>query len=232
MILTCPECATRYEADAAKFQPGGRKVRCAKCGHTWHQPPAAPDADSVVLAAETPVAAPAEMESAAASPVVQPPAETAMTAAETPKAGMGWRTGALAGWAALIVVVALLIGITIKFRQEIVSVWPQTSTFYAAAGLDVNTVGLAFQDVSYRVTSEDDLPILHIRGKVVNITKRELAVPQIEASLTDESRRELYDWKIKADASNLKPGKTAAFSARLPSPPSSARHVDLKFVKG
>ena len=43
MILTCPNCATRYEADAAKFLPAGRKVRCAKCGHTWHQPAPAPE---------------------------------------------------------------------------------------------------------------------------------------------------------------------------------------------
>ena len=39
MIITCPECATRYSADAAKFPPGGRKVRCAKCGHSWMQVP-------------------------------------------------------------------------------------------------------------------------------------------------------------------------------------------------
>jgi len=96
----------------------------------------------------------------------------------------------------------------------------------------VNTVGLAFQDVSYRVTSEDDMPVLHIRGKVVNITARDLAVPQIKAALTDDARNDLYDWKIRADAKNLAPGKSASFNARLPSPPSGARHVDLKFVEG
>src|ERR1700748_2878602 len=38
MILTCPNCSTRYQADEAKFPPSGRQVRCAKCGHVWHQP--------------------------------------------------------------------------------------------------------------------------------------------------------------------------------------------------
>jgi hypothetical protein len=74
--------------------------------------------------------------------------------------------------------------------------------------------------------------VLHIRGKVVNITGRELAVPEIRASLTDEARRDLYDWKIAVDVKNLAPGKSAGFTARLPSPPSGARHVDLKFVEG
>ena len=34
MILTCPQCATRYQADASKFPAAGRSVRCAKCGNT------------------------------------------------------------------------------------------------------------------------------------------------------------------------------------------------------
>ncbi|MBV9063997.1 MAG: zinc-ribbon domain-containing protein, partial [Alphaproteobacteria bacterium] len=33
MILTCPQCATRYHAGDHSFTPAGRKVRCAKCGH-------------------------------------------------------------------------------------------------------------------------------------------------------------------------------------------------------
>ncbi len=39
MIITCPSCSSRYPVDAASFEPSGRKVRCAKCGHSWHQAP-------------------------------------------------------------------------------------------------------------------------------------------------------------------------------------------------
>jgi predicted Zn finger-like uncharacterized protein len=54
MKLICPQCATRYQADAAKFPPAGRAVRCGKCRHVWHQlgfatepePVAAPITDS------------------------------------------------------------------------------------------------------------------------------------------------------------------------------------------
>jgi len=231
MILTCPNCAARYEADAAKFLPSGRKVRCAKCGHTWHQP--APEAIAGA-AGEALQSAPGLCVEAPPKLVPDGPslAEVRSAVVEKQKAGAGWRVGALTGWAALIAVVALLGWMAVKFRQEIVSIWPQTATFYAAAGMDVNSVGLAFQDVSYRVTSEDDQPILHIKGKIINITARELAVPQIHAALTDDARRELFDWKIDPGARNLPPGKTTTFSARVPSPPSGARHVDLKFVKG
>src|SRR5205809_6048967 len=37
MILTCTSCDTRYSVDGSKFPAAGRTVRCAKCGHSWHQ---------------------------------------------------------------------------------------------------------------------------------------------------------------------------------------------------
>src|ERR1044072_4424696 len=43
MILTCPQCATRYQMDDDKLPSGGRKVRCTKGGHVWfHETPIAP----------------------------------------------------------------------------------------------------------------------------------------------------------------------------------------------
>jgi predicted Zn finger-like uncharacterized protein len=63
MILTCPECATRYEIDGANFPPEGRKVRCKKCGHVWHQPAEAVDAER------------AEIEEAVFNPPAPEPAE-------------------------------------------------------------------------------------------------------------------------------------------------------------
>ncbi|WP_424434081.1 zinc-ribbon domain-containing protein [Parvibaculum sp.] len=55
MIIVCPSCSSRYPVNAASFEPSGRKVRCAKCGHSWHQQPesapAKPTAEELVPAA-------------------------------------------------------------------------------------------------------------------------------------------------------------------------------------
>lgn len=43
MIITCPNCSTRYSLAQDKIKPGGQKVRCAKCGTVWHQAPDEPE---------------------------------------------------------------------------------------------------------------------------------------------------------------------------------------------
>jgi len=70
MILTCPSCGTQYAVKDGAIPPEGRKVRCAACGHSWHQ-----------TAAETPE------EATAAEDPLQEPEEFA-----PPEADEGWST--------------------------------------------------------------------------------------------------------------------------------------------
>jgi predicted Zn finger-like uncharacterized protein len=50
MILTCPECATKFNIKDGALGTDGRKVKCSKCDHRWH---AMPDGSN-----QEPVAAP------------------------------------------------------------------------------------------------------------------------------------------------------------------------------
>lgn len=83
MIITCPNCTTRYSLPQDKIKPGGQKVRCAKCGTVWHQ---APEDEPIALTVEDEVAPPtpepawapampAEPAPAAVPPIMPSPAE-------------------------------------------------------------------------------------------------------------------------------------------------------------
>ena len=74
MILTCPNCLTRYQADAAKIPATGRKVRCAKCAHVWHQVPAVePEPELAVVAERPPIVARSEPSPTTMAPPSSPP---------------------------------------------------------------------------------------------------------------------------------------------------------------
>ena len=47
MILTCPDCTTRYLTKTEAIGPNGRTVRCASCSATWYV--SAPDPSELVL---------------------------------------------------------------------------------------------------------------------------------------------------------------------------------------
>jgi predicted Zn finger-like uncharacterized protein len=128
MILTCPACATRYEADDAKFPPQGRQVRCAKCRHVWHQPAPvseAPPPPEPIIAA--PVSMPRPESAVRANAPMRPPAPTPPPQPAVP--GVAW-----IGLGAAV----LLIGFSaVHYRQRIAAAWPPSAGIYSRLGMTV-----------------------------------------------------------------------------------------------
>ena len=70
-----------------------------------------------------------------------------------------------------------------------------------------------------------------VTGRIVNFSNRELPVPQIRVTLTDNDKRELYHWSFVPDVLTLRPGQANEFSTRLSSPPAAARHLEMRFAQ-
>jgi predicted Zn finger-like uncharacterized protein len=249
MILTCPACSTRYTVDEAKFPPAGRMVRCAKCGHSWHQPGPEPEPqparpDITPEAASEPDAVPAAAAAASTEAPAQPEEGFAASMAGTRgyapptqvaelERGSRLQTAAvIAGWVSLVAVVLIIGYSAVRYRQDIATIWPQSAGVYSGLGLDVNASGIDFRNVDYRRESEDGQTVLVVTGLIVNNSTRELPIPQtVRVGLTEADRRELYHWTFKPDAATLKPGAQLAFRTRLSSPPAAARFAELTFAK-
>jgi predicted Zn finger-like uncharacterized protein len=235
MILTCPSCDTRYSVDGAKFPAAGRTVRCAKCGHSWHQPgeseavaePAPPEAAPAPPPTEAPASDP--------FPINPSPtrafAPTAVSAAE-PRSPMGPKLAVVAGWAGLIAVVLLIAVSAVRYRQDIAVIWPQSAGVYSSLGLKVNASGIDFRQVDYRRETEDGQVVLAVSGMIVNAGSRQLTVPQtVRVTLSDVNNHEVYHWTFKPNATVLGPGQSVPFMTRLSSPPAAARHLEVRFAK-
>lgn len=236
MILTCPQCATRYQVDAAQFAGVGRKVRCAKCGHVWHQEAAPPEPEpgleSAAFEAEPPPApsVPEPRPAAYAPAAVVAAAEQEQAQAPQRRRDVSGIVS-VAGWFGLAVLVAVLGWAGVHYRQTIVTVWPQAASLYSRIGLGVNARGIAFTDVAYRRAQEGGQQVLSVSGKLVNVTHSEQPVPEIRVTITDDARRELYHWNFSAGVSTLQPGQKIGFLSRLTSPPEGARHLEVRFAE-
>jgi predicted Zn finger-like uncharacterized protein len=250
MILTCPSCGTRYSIDASKFPPTGRNVRCAKCGHSWHQAGETPEPAETIAALSaqpggpTQEAAPegrrtaSDDDVAAVAAPFAPASASPMrnfapaAAAEKPRTPLGPRLAVVAGWAGLILVVLAIGFAAVRYRQDIATIWPQSAGVYSSLGLHVNSSGIDFRQVEYRRESEDGQVVLAVSGQIVNGGSREMSVPQtVRVTLSDASNHELYHWTFKPAAQTLAPGQSVKFVTRLASPPAAARHLEVRFAK-
>ena len=243
MILTCPSCRTRYQADGAHFHSPGRNVRCAKCGEVWFQ--SAPEPESQTE--PEPVMAPVMPETTAhavdriisdfsdAGAVNVGAAESSeeVLPRAFPRQERSWgvRLVQSVGWLAFFILVGAIGWSVIEYRQTIASLWPQSASFYALVGMPVNVRGIAITNVAYKQEYEDGQPVLSVTGKVVNISNKEQAVPEIRVVLMDDAKHELYQWKFDTGIPTLKPGSESAFVTRLSSPPAEARNLDVQFAE-
>jgi len=247
MILVCPNCAARYEVDGTQFPAEGRKVRCKKCGHVWHQaaetdraeieetifnpPPDAEPAPEPVIEDEAPQPAwraPAVEEEDQADEDFRLDEPEMATPA---KRGAGTALVML-GWIALVAVILVIGWSAANYRSQIVGIWPQSASLFSKLGMAVNTRGLDFADVRHINQTEDGQPVLVITGKVVNVTSKKLDVPPLRVTLSDANKHGIYDWTFTPSSTALAPGQSVAFRTRLSNPPSATRHVELRFADG
>lgn len=77
MILTCPNCSSKFKVPDNALGTEGRKVKCSKCEHRWHAMPEAAAAPAPVAPAAPAPAAPAAPAAAAEAPAPAPPVEEA-----------------------------------------------------------------------------------------------------------------------------------------------------------
>lgn len=255
MIITCPSCDTRYNVDAAGFEPSGRKVRCAKCGEHWHQEPesaqAKEDAGKLESAGEEAGSGnadtgddvpppppldpdfgkPARKSQSADDEEDEPAPARSRPRHQMPIKARGSRTLQVAGWVALIAFVAGSALGAAAFRSEIIRFWPATQTLYAAFNDPVDIDDMAFQNVSYEYQFENGLPVLSIRGEVINEGEARIPLRPVQIDLRGENRERLYHWTFRLPETALDPAERAEFVTRLSSPPLEARDLVIRFTE-
>jgi predicted Zn finger-like uncharacterized protein len=244
MIVTCPNCATRYLVDDATLgDVARRRVRCASCGNLWTYSTEAEAIHAAAVAELTAEAAtatsapggPPVAEPGRAEPRIQSPAYSGgragptaqgrpSVAVELPAAAR--RRGLRAVGLGLIVLVAALVFGAILARDKIIATWPAAAPVYAALHLSEQPgAGLEVTVTPTRTTQS-----LVIDGNIVNGSATARRVPRLRVTLRDGNKNDLESKVIDPPVDRLAPGATARFNTVFEHPSITATGVDVTFA--
>lgn len=227
MILTCPECTTRYFVEDSKLGPDGRTVRCANCGNSWHAEAEAP-LELVSSAEEGAVGrSPGKAEDPAGRKAPELPKAFRAKVQQQRKV----REAATAGvvWAGMVTGLASLLVAAYVFRVDVVKLYPSAAGAYALARVPVNPTGLEFDKVKGE-PAPDGAKAITVSGVVRNVEDEPAAPPPLRVSLLDDKGKKLVTRVVRVPAATLAPGKSVAFSAVLPDPKAAADDVAVEFA--
>jgi predicted Zn finger-like uncharacterized protein len=224
MILTCPDCATRYFVDEGKLGPQGRKVRCTACGNAWR---AEVESDPLDLT-PAPVFAPVPDAPAAARPAEDLPKTFRAQQEARRRTRQAMAAGAV--WACLAAGFVVVMLAAVVFRVQVVRLWPRTAGAYAALRLPVNPLGLSPEGVQATPGLQGGHAMLFVRGLERNVEATSRAPAPLRVSLYDKAGARLASQVVRLDGEPLKPGEARPFQAGFADPPLAGAQVGVDFV--
>lgn len=198
MILTCPNCTTRFLLPVHTLVPDGRRVKCCECDEVWFQ---LPDPDELAALEAGPAV---EDVPEGVRPI---PEGSSVPAIHEDDDDTGRAKGGMVGGLlAACAVGALIFGGLSAAQDQLLKAWPASAAYYELVGAHVEApgYGLVFDKLIARV--EDDGhggEVLKVSGKVLNLTSQDQAVPMIHAEYRDEHNETISHFYIEPPSDHV-----------------------------
>ncbi len=243
MILTCPQCGTRFLLPAARLAPEGSKVRCSNCQEIWFQEPdenelaefGKEEGESNQETVQDEIVDVSREEEITIPDSVRPSFEQEEQAEQKIKSKKAWKFHpVLLGYGAGAVVFVLIFLMLIALRSPITQTVPAAQGFYNIFGMDVPVSGktLVFDRIKAEVIEDDQQEQkVVVEGHIINLSAKETTVPMIEATLKDAQGDAVKTWLIEPPVASLKGYAQSAFHVEYPGHP-LATDLHVRFVLG
>jgi len=210
MILTCPQCGSRYKLSAEQLGESGRTVKCHSCAETWFQMP-----DPAELAGvQDEVAALQEMHKAESVSEQKPDdseddfpkALKRIDTRDDDELKFKRSRGKMIGYVSALAVFLIILLALIVSKSAMLSAWPSSAAIYKVLGMEVELPGkgLVFDRVQAGVSHTDGGYEVVVSGQLINLTGDTMNIPAIEVQASTSEGEFLGSWVFMMDEHEIK----------------------------
>jgi predicted Zn finger-like uncharacterized protein len=256
MIITCPECETRFMISDQALGEDGRTVRCSKCAHTWHQSPEnIEDSGDLVDVEENDVLSedleeyegqhdeedddgqfpmPSDEEEGEDEPKFEVPIPEAIhprseSLIEEEKDKAAASLAHKCGLIASFCVFLCLVATLYVFRPEIISVYSPSIALYQLFGITDPTPG---EDLIFeRLQAYEWDNLIELNGQIVNMnTQEDQPLPPLAIALVSNDDRILGHVYITLEEDMIPAGQVYRFREVIANDGNLASAIIMRFA--
>jgi predicted Zn finger-like uncharacterized protein len=205
MLLTCPQCETKFEAPDELFVPKGKTVRCSICKHSWFQEPekTAPKDNSPIENDNKAAQKPLSEEIPKSLKKGPDHSEVVM-----PKVRKTIAKSTVTGIIGACLFFLLLFGMLILLRSPITSFIPAASGFYNLLGMKPQSVASSITLHNIKGKIEGDMII--VEGEISNLDTKPAKVPMILIEKIGSGDQVIQTWLVEPPVKKLDGGASEA----------------------
>lgn len=233
MILTCPNCTTRFLLSAQALAPDGRTVKCSNCEQEWFETPDEGELDGGSHdegdSSDTYLTQEHEDIPDAIKPFNEYVEEHQQNDDGTDEQSKTKEGGRVAGYLAAAVVGVAVFGALLAFKPAVYSAFPASAGFYHMLGSDISVPGerLVFDRVKVNALNEQ---AILIEGTILNKTSEEQILRPIEASIRNEAGKVIDKTVLHPPSDVMEAESGLPFRTVYQGDVENADHVQLHFV--
>lgn len=124
----------------------------------------------------------------------------------------------------------IILGSGIFLRDDVVSVIPAMTGLYKMAGIDVNSQGLQFAEITTSTEVLNGRTVLRVEGVIRNMSTSYIAVPALWLQMRTAEKQNIDGWIFRPEQKNLNAGNSMKFTTRLNGPPENVHDIQLEFL--